>query len=118
MIRKKILLLGVCVNLYLGNVERKSRFGDFEVDTVIGKNHKGAFVTLVDKNSKFTLIKKVDSKHAYGVTKAIIDMLRLIKSLIHTITSDNGKEFSFHEEVAKELDIKYQKLKLQIYKID
>ena len=88
-------------------VERKSRFGDFEVDTIIGKNHKGALVTLVDRNSKFTLIKKVDSKHAYGVTKAIIDMLRPIKSLIHTITSDNGKEFSFHEEVAKELDIKF-----------
>ena len=34
-------------------------------------------------------------------------MLRPIKSLIHTITSDNGKEFSIHEEVAKELDIKF-----------
>jgi len=87
--------------------ERKSRFGDFEVDTVIGKNHKGALVTLVDRNSKFTLIKKIDTKHAYGVTKAIIDMLRPIKNLIHTITSDNGKEFSFHEQVAKELNIKF-----------
>ncbi|KAB7880555.1 IS30 family transposase, partial [Poseidonibacter ostreae] len=84
------------------HVERKSRFGDFEVDTVIGKNHKGALVTLVDRNSKFTLIRKVDSKHATGVTKAIIELLRPIKSLVHTITSDNGKEFSFHEEVAKE----------------
>ena len=88
-------------------VNRKSRFGDFEVDTVIGKNHKGVLVTLVDRNSKFTLIKKVESKHAHGVTQAIIDMLKPIKSLIHTITSDNGKEFSFHEEVAKELNIKF-----------
>ena len=88
-------------------VDKKSRFGDFEVDTVIGKNHKGALVTLVDRNSKFTLIRKVESKHAKGVTEAIIELLRPIKSLIHTITSDNGKEFSFHEEVAKELDIKF-----------
>lgn len=89
------------------HVEKKSRFGDFEVDTVIGKNHKGALVTLVDRNSKFTLIRKVDSKHAAGVTQAIIELLRPIKSLVHTITSDNGKEFSFHEEVAKELNIKF-----------
>jgi len=88
-------------------VERKSRFGDFEVDTVIGKNHKGALVTLVDRNSKFTLIRKVDSKHATGVTQAIIELLKPIKNLIYTITSDNGKEFSFHEEVAKELNIKF-----------
>jgi IS30 family transposase len=88
-------------------VARKSRFGDFEVDTVIGKNHKGALVTLVDRNSKFTLIKKVYTKHAHGVTQAIIDMLKPIKNLVHTITSDNGKEFSFHEQVAKELNIKF-----------
>jgi len=88
-------------------VERKSRFGDFEVDIVIGKNHKGALVTLVDRNSKFTLIRKVDSKHATGVIQAIIELLRPIKNLIHTITSDNGKEFTFHEEVAKELNVKF-----------
>ena len=88
-------------------VNRKVRFGDFEVDTVIGKNHKGALVTLVDRNSKFTLIKKVDSKHASGVTQAIIEMLSPIKNLIHTITADNGKEFSYHEEIAKVLNIKF-----------
>ena len=88
-------------------VNRKVRFGDFEVDTVIGKNHKGELVTLVDRNSKFTLIKKVDSKHASGVTQAIIEMLGPIKSLIHTITVDNGKEFSYYEEIAKELNIKF-----------
>ena len=88
-------------------VNRKVRFGDFEVDTVIGKNHKGALVTLVDRNSKFTLIKKVDSKHAHGVTQAIIEMLSPIKNLIHTITADNGKEFSYHEEIAKVLNIKF-----------
>jgi len=68
---------------------------------------KDKIVRLVDRSSKFTLIKKVESKHANGVTKAIIEMLRPIKSLVHTITSDNGKEFSFHEEVAKELNIKF-----------
>jgi IS30 family transposase len=42
-----------------------------------------------------------------NIIKAIIEMLRPITNLVHTITSDNGKEFSFHEEVAKELNIKF-----------
>ena len=88
-------------------VETKKRFGDFEVDTIIGKDHKGAIVTLVDRKSKYTLMRIVESKHADVVTKAIIELLQPIKHLVHTITADNGKEFSYHEEVAKALDIKF-----------
>jgi len=88
-------------------VERKTRIGDWEIDTVIGANHKGVLVTIVDRASKFTLIKKVESKHADVVTEAIIDMLSPVKALTHTITSDNGKEFSYHEQVAKALDTKF-----------
>jgi len=40
-------------------VEKKSRVGDLKVDTIIGKNHRQAIVTLVDRNSKFTLMKQV-----------------------------------------------------------
>jgi IS30 family transposase len=36
-------------------VERKIRIGDWEGDTVVGKNHQGALVTLVDRKSKLTL---------------------------------------------------------------
>ena len=52
------------------------RLGDWEIDTVIGKNHQGALVTIVDRVSKFTLIKKVDSKHAEVVTEATIILLQ------------------------------------------
>jgi IS30 family transposase len=38
-------------------VDKKSRIGDWEIDTVIGQNHKGAVVTIVERKSKFTLIK-------------------------------------------------------------
>ena len=88
-------------------VEYKKRVGDFEIDTVIGKNHIGALVTIVDRATKFTLIKKVDSKKADVVTQALIDMLYPIKAITHTITSDNGKEFAYHEEVSKALDTKF-----------
>ena len=57
-------------------VEEKTRIGDWEIDTVIGQNHQGALVTIVDRVSKFTLIKKVDSKHAEVVTEATIILLQ------------------------------------------
>ncbi len=45
-------------------VEEKSRLGDWEIDTVISKNHNGVLVTIIDLESKLTLIKKVDSKYS------------------------------------------------------
>jgi IS30 family transposase len=88
-------------------VDKKLRVGDWEVDTIIGKYHQGAIVTIVDKKSKFTLIKKLPTKEANGVSKAIIDLLQPVKSIIHTITSDNGKEFAGHQEVSNALDIDF-----------
>jgi len=85
-------------------VEKKKRIGDLEIDTVIGKDHIGALVTAVDRKSKFTLIKKVSSKHAEVVTSALIEMLEPIKPVIKTITSDNGKEFAYHKQVSQILD--------------
>jgi len=88
-------------------IENKTRFGDFEVDTIIGKDHQGAIVTLVDRKSKFSLMKIVKSKQADVVTKAIIELLYPIRKLVRTITSDNGKEFSYHEQIANVLNIKF-----------
>ena len=85
-------------------VAEKTRLGDWEIDTVMGKNHQGALVTIVDRVSKFTLIKKVDSKHADVVTKATIDLLKPFEDKTLTITADNGKEFAGHEIMANELD--------------
>ena len=88
-------------------VNKKSRIGDLEIDTVIGKNHVGALVTVVDRKSKFTLIKNIPSKEAKVVTQALIEMIQPIKAITHTITSDNGKEFAYHKEVATALDAQF-----------
>ena len=85
-------------------VDYKERIGDWEGDTIIGKNHKGAIVTLTERKSNFQLMKKVDSKHAEGVTKAIIQLLKEAKIPVETITFDNGKEFAKHERIAKALN--------------
>lgn len=85
-------------------VEKKNRIGDFEIDTVIGRHHIGALVTVVDRKSKFTLIRKVGSKQAKEVTTALLEMLLPLKPVTRTITSDNGKEFAYHKEVSDALD--------------
>jgi len=82
----------------------KRRVGDWEVDTIIGKGHHQGIVTIVDRKSKFTLMKKVESKQAVTVTRAMLHLLEPIKKYVHTITSDNGKEFAYHKEVANRLD--------------
>ena len=85
-------------------VDEKSRIGDWEIDTVIGKGHSGALVTIVERVTKFTLSKQVNGKTAAEVTKATIDLLMPYKEIVHTITADNGKEFAYHEQISKALD--------------
>ena len=84
-------------------VDEKSRIGDWEIDTVIGKNHQGALVTIVERKSKFTLIKRVETKQADGVTAATIALLKPYRDKVATITADNGKEFAGHETIANAL---------------
>lgn len=85
-------------------VEQKSRIGDWEGDTVIGKNHRGALVTLAERKSRYILAAQVPDKHASGVTAAVTRLLRPHKGKCYTMTFDNGKEFAEHETIAAELD--------------
>lgn len=80
-------------------VDKKNRIGDWEGDLVIGKNHKGALVTLADRKSKKLRMVKVDSKEADVVSKAVCALLK--GETANTITFDNGKEFTNHESIAK-----------------
>jgi IS30 family transposase len=88
-------------------VNQKTRIGDIEIDTIIGANHKGAIITIVDRVSKFTWLIRVDRATAQDVAKKIIAFLSFIKDYLHTITSDNGKEFAAHQEIANALQIDF-----------
>ena len=87
-----------------GSVDEKIAVGDWEIDTVIGKNHSGALVTIVERVTLFTVSARVNSKRAKEVTAATIALLMPFKSLVRTITSDNGKEFAYHEHIAAALE--------------
>jgi IS30 family transposase len=84
-------------------VETRSRIGDWEADTIIGKNHRQAIVSIVERKTGLTLIRKVERKTAKAVSQAMIRLLKPYRKKVHTITSDNGKEFAGHEEIAKKL---------------
>ncbi len=85
-------------------VDTKERFGDWEVDTIIGKNHKTAILTATERKSQFELMVKTDGTKAESIRKQMINLLAPFKELVKTITSDNGKEFAKHQEIAEKLE--------------
>lgn len=85
-------------------VDQKTRIGDWEGDTVIGKNHQGVLVTLAERKSRYVLAGPLPSKHAERVTEKINNLLRPHKDTCHTVTFDNGKEFAEHEIIAAVLE--------------
>tara|TARA_B100002003_G_C14041875_1_gene502023 strand:+ start:115 stop:1098 length:984 start_codon:yes stop_codon:yes gene_type:complete len=88
-------------------VENKSRLGDWEGDTIIGKNHKGAILSMVDRKSKFTLLSLLQNKAAEGVVSATKRCFnRAPRKICRTMTYDNGKEFSAHDKISKALNMK------------
>lgn len=81
--------------------------GDFEMDTIVGKDGKGAIVTLVERNTSFTLARKLpQGKNAKALAQIVILMLLPYIGKIRSITTDNGSEFAEHELIAKRLKTK------------
>ena len=88
-------------------VDIKERFGDLEINIVIGSNHKWALVTINNRLTSKVWIRKLSWKDAALLTLKTIEALQPIKDLIHTIMADNGKEFAKHEEIAEKLEISF-----------
>lgn len=88
-------------------VEQRERFGDLEIDTIIGKNHQGAIVTINDRATGCLRMKKLDSKEAEALKETTIGLLEEWKPLLHTITADNGKEFAAHKSISEALEIDF-----------
>jgi IS30 family transposase len=84
-------------------VDHRQRIGDWEVDTMVGKGHHQAIVTLTERKSRLALLRKVDRRTAELVSNAMIELLQPVAECVHTITGDNGKEFAEHERITKEL---------------
>jgi len=86
------------------HIELRKQVGHWECDTVIGANHKGAIVTMVERKSGFSVIVKVSQKTSELVSRAIIEGLRPYMVRVITLTYDNGKEFAGHIQIDQALN--------------
>lgn len=84
-------------------VEERSRIGDWEVDTVIGRRGGAVLVTLAERKTRFSVIALAPDKRADSVKQALVQALLPCQDQVHTLTCDNGKEFALHQEFASTL---------------
>ncbi|WP_042519665.1 IS30 family transposase [Francisella philomiragia] len=76
----------------------------FEGDTIIGKDHKGAIVTMVDRASRFTILVNHLDRTANSINRILDRASNSYKIL--TATFDNGKEFAKHKKLTSKTGIK------------
>ena len=88
-------------------VNRRKRLGDWEADTITGQGHQSALVTLTERKSRFTLLGKVSQRTAQAVRNRIQQLLLPVKDKAHTLTSDHGKEFAYHAQIAEALELTF-----------
>jgi IS30 family transposase len=85
-------------------VNTRQRFGDWEIDTIVGENNKGAIVTMVERKTAFMMMEKlVHGKNAKQLAKTVSRLLTGYMHNVHTITGDNGTEFAEHQSIANAL---------------
>jgi transposase, IS30 family len=87
-------------------INNKERIGDWEGDTIIGKDHKSAMLTLVERKSKFTFILSLAAKKAEEVEQKIRLFFSQTSIPIESLTFDNGQEFTNHVNIATLLNCK------------
>jgi len=87
-------------------VDKRTRIGDWEGDTVIGKARRSALLTVVERKTLYTVITRLTGKRADLLARAAVKVMKPMKEQFHTLTLDNGLEFAQHEQIAKQLQVK------------
>lgn len=88
-------------------VDQRSRIGDWESDSVVGKSNASAIATHVERKSRYLVAGKLADKSAESMNQATIKLFRKIETgKIKTMTFDNGKEFAGFKELEKALETK------------
>lgn len=82
------------------------RFGDWEMDLIIGKNGFQAILVLVERSTGYVIIHRL--KHGKKAKELALAVSRLLFAYraegVLTITTDNGSEFSQHRLISKALN--------------
>jgi len=88
-------------------VDKKTRLGDLEIDTVNGKNHKGAILTINDRVGGYLWMAKLNGKNAEELAMKVVAILQQQAHWLHTITGDNGKELAKHKKLSEDINIDF-----------
>ena len=89
------------------HIELRNEIGHWEGDLVIGKNHKSAIGTIVERKSRYTLIIKLKAKNANEVAKMFSEKLNQLNPLFKkSMTYDNGTEMARHEIITQKTGMK------------
>jgi len=94
----------VSIELRPSIVDERSRIGDWEADTVIGRQGGEVLVTLVERKTRFSLIGLAINKTAQAVKETILTLMRPLMDRVQTLTYDNGKEFAYHKAISAALN--------------
>jgi IS30 family transposase len=89
-------------------VAERSRVGDWEGDTVVGRMNRSGLATHVERATRFLVAGRVADKRAETFSTVTIKLLGWVPaSLCHTLTLDNGTENAAHAKIAtaKTMDI-------------
>ena len=86
-------------------VEERSRFGDFEIDTIVGSTHKQHILTVVERKVGLLFMARLTRPTAQEAADKLISILSPLarEGYVKTITADNGRQFAQHERVSLEL---------------
>jgi IS30 family transposase len=88
-------------------VDRRERYGDWELDTLFGKGHSRCLLSLTERLSRLTLLAKLPRRSPDLVARRIVELLSASARKVHTLTADNGAEFALHAHVARALQAKF-----------
>ncbi len=89
------------------SVERRSRVGHWEVDTVIGAGAKDCVTTLVERKTGFTMVGKLSDRSKLGMSSRLNFLVKRHPKRCKTITSDNGTEFHDYTSVERCTGVKF-----------
>lgn len=81
------------------------RFGDWEMDLIVGKGGRSAILTMCERSRNYLLMRRLPhGKSPEGVAEAAISLLLPYRKNVRTITTDNGSEIRDHRKIAEKLN--------------
>ena len=80
-------------------IENRTRFGHWEIDTVIGAGPNDCIVTIVERKSGYVVIGKLKNRTSAELTRRVNHLISRCDARYRTITADNGTEFHGYRDI-------------------